>query len=118
MSDIDGGGLAVAKSTIVKDVGQLEVWWNTRDHFPPHFHVKHKQEGWQIRVYFDRCTRDDFIYDFKIPPNRDPKSKPISSSDRSAIFDQMKNSNSGALMKQQLFEEWNEKVKIKDVFSK
>jgi hypothetical protein len=98
----------LGKSGIVKDIGKLEVWWNSEDHRPPHFHVKHQEEKWQIRVKFLQCTPNHLEYEFKIPRSR---KDPIAKKDRDAILGQMKTRNN-SMKHRQLYKEWNNKVQI------
>ncbi len=100
----------MGKSDIVRDIGKLEVWWNSEDHRPPHFHVKHKEEKWQIRVYFTKCTPNHLEYEFKIPKSR---KDPIAKKDRDAILGQMKTKNQG-MKSRQLWKEWDTKVNIRE----
>ncbi len=45
--------------------GPLEFFCNTKDHAPAHFHVKHRQDGWEIRVYFMSSTDKTRLLTFK-----------------------------------------------------
>jgi hypothetical protein len=42
----------------------LDLWFNSSDHLPPHFHAKRRGE-WEIRVYFLLCTDDELAFDYK-----------------------------------------------------
>ena len=42
----------------------LELWFNSSDHLPQHFHLKRRGE-WEIRVYFLLCTDGDLVFDRK-----------------------------------------------------
>ncbi len=55
-------------------VDGLDLWFNSSDHLPPHFHARRPGE-WEIRVYFLECTEDHLQYDVKWPPqfNEIPK---------------------------------------------
>ena len=55
-------------------VSGCECYFRSEDHDPPHFHVKHKQEGWDIRVFIHTTDEKTLSYDFKIPSGRN---KPI-----------------------------------------
>ncbi len=37
----------------------LELWFNSRDHLPPHFHAE-RADKWEVRVRFRR-SRDEMI---------------------------------------------------------
>ena len=36
-------------------VAGLELWFNSSDHLPPHFHARRAGE-WELRVFFLLCT--------------------------------------------------------------
>lgn len=40
-------------------VAGLELWFNSNDHLPPHFHAE-KTGEWEVRVYFLREQREMF----------------------------------------------------------
>ncbi len=42
----------------------VELYFNSSDHLPPHFHV-HKPDKWEIRVYFLTSTESGLHYDVK-----------------------------------------------------
>lgn len=48
-------------------VNGLDLWFNSLDHLPPHFHARRPGE-WEIRVYFLQCTDGHLEYDIKWPP--------------------------------------------------
>ena len=45
-------------------IGGLDLWFNSHDHGPPHFHVRRPGE-WEIRVYFLDCTEEVLVFDQK-----------------------------------------------------
>ena len=51
----------------------LDLWFNSSDHLPPHFHAKRRGE-WEIRVYFLLCTDDELAFDVKWA-KKDPATK-------------------------------------------
>ena len=51
----------------------LDLWFNSSDHLPPHFHAKRRGE-WEIRVYFLLCTDDELVFDVKWV-KKDPSAK-------------------------------------------
>ena len=59
-----GGG--VGKVSCFAIAG-LELWFNSNDHLPHHFHVSRVGE-WEIRVYFLEVTEDTLSYDVKWGP--------------------------------------------------
>lgn len=48
-------------------IGGLELFFNSLDHLPPHFHLK-KLGEWEIRVFFLLCTKDHLSFEVKWPP--------------------------------------------------
>jgi uncharacterized protein DUF4160 len=59
---IDGGG-HVGKVECIA-VENLDLWFNSHDHLPPHFHVRRRGE-YELRVYFLLCTKETLFYDVK-----------------------------------------------------
>ena len=56
-------------------LADLELWFNSSDHEPPHFHAR-KPDKWEIRVFFGACKRRDLVFNVKFPPARSgPSSK-------------------------------------------
>jgi len=51
----------------------LDLWFNSSDHLPPHFHAKRRGE-WEIRVYFLLCTDDELAFDVRWA-KKDPSTK-------------------------------------------
>jgi hypothetical protein len=45
-------------------VSGLELYFNSSDHLPPHFHAL-KLDAWEIRVYFLTSTEKTLDYDVK-----------------------------------------------------
>ncbi len=45
-------------------VGGLDLWFNSDDHRPPHFHARRPGE-WEIRVFFLTCTIRDLRFEIK-----------------------------------------------------
>ena len=45
-------------------VAGLELWFNSLDHGPPHFHVR-KPDRWEIRVFFRSCTATALSFNVK-----------------------------------------------------
>ena len=74
----------------------LQLWFNSSDHQPPHFHAKRRGE-WEIRVFFLLSGAGDLSYEIKW--GSDP-----SRSDRDAILDEV------LAHRAELFEEWEAKV--------
>ena len=42
----------------------LDLWFNSHDHEPPHFHAR-KPGVWEIRIYFLTCTRNEVDFEMK-----------------------------------------------------
>lgn len=82
-----------------------ECIFRSEDHNPPHFHVKHKQDGWEIRVFIATTTEKKLEYEFKVPSSR---KKPIPS-------DLQKDIRKEVVSKRvELMKEWDSKVLVKD----
>lgn len=47
-------------------VSGLDLWFNSSDHSPPHFHAR-KPGTWEIRVFIMRCTKGRLDYEIKWP---------------------------------------------------
>ena len=45
-------------------IGGLDLWFNSHDHGPPHFHAR-RPGDWEIRVYFLSCTENALDFDMK-----------------------------------------------------
>lgn len=56
----------MAKLTSFSIAG-LELFFNSLDHMPPHFHLKKLGER-EIRVFFLECTKDHLSFEVKWPP--------------------------------------------------
>ncbi|MYC73374.1 MAG: DUF4160 domain-containing protein [Gemmatimonadetes bacterium] len=46
----------------------LELWFNSSDHEPPHFHAR-KPDKWEIRVFFGACKPKNLAFNVKFPPS-------------------------------------------------
>jgi hypothetical protein len=60
----------------------LQAFFRSSDHLPPHFHVK-KSGSWEIRVYILTSSKDGIDYSFKFPKN---KSVTLTSKEEKAIL--------------------------------
>jgi hypothetical protein len=49
----------------------VELYFNSSDHMPPHFHA-HRTDEWEIRVYFLTSTESWLNYDVKWPQGGKP----------------------------------------------
>ena len=45
-------------------LGDLDLWFNSHDHLPPHFHARRRGE-FDVRVYFLLCAEGNLVYDVK-----------------------------------------------------
>lgn len=45
-------------------VDGLDLWFNSNDHLPPHFHARRRGE-YELRIYFLVCTAGHLEYDVK-----------------------------------------------------
>ncbi|MGA3212341.1 MAG: DUF4160 domain-containing protein [Terriglobales bacterium] len=76
----------------------IEVWFNSNDHIPPHFHAKRPGE-WEIRVFFLECTAGNLAFQIKWGKKKGPLS-----GERAAML--------AAVLKHRaaLLKEWEQKV--------
>jgi hypothetical protein len=42
----------------------VELWFNSCDHLPPHFHASRRGE-WEVRVFFLSCTEEHLDWSLK-----------------------------------------------------
>ncbi|MEI9942173.1 MAG: DUF4160 domain-containing protein [Pseudomonadota bacterium] len=79
-------------------VAGLDLWFNSADHKPPHFHAE-KTDAWEVRVYFLRDPTEmvEVIW------GGEPKAA-----------DLKKLRTLAAAYRVQLFKEWEQKVVVKD----
>ncbi len=54
-------------------VAGIELWFNSNDHLPPHFHAEKPRE-WEVRVFFLRGAREMFEVVYANRPGRPKKS--------------------------------------------
>jgi hypothetical protein len=54
-------------------VAGVELWFNSNDHLPPHFHAEKVRE-WQVRVFFIEGARGMFEVVYSNRKNRPSKS--------------------------------------------
>ena len=55
----------MGKVTVMAIPG-LDLWFNSSDHLPPHFHAR-KPGKWEIRVFIMNSHEDHLDYDLKWP---------------------------------------------------
>jgi hypothetical protein len=81
----------------------LDLWFNTSDHLPPHFHAR-KPGLWEVRVYFLTSSADRLDYQVKWPRGRrDPGRR-----ERKAIL------QATLRHRVELLEEWERKVPARE----
>lgn len=83
-------------------VDGIRLWFNSDDHMPPHFHASRPGE-WEIRVYFT-SSFDELDYDVRWQVKR-PR--------RKALNDILASVQEARV---ELFEEWEEKVRVKETY--
>ena len=97
-----GGGSLLGKVTAFIVAG-LDLWFNSSDHLPPHFHAR-KPGAWEIRIFFLECTPGNLVVTVKWPPNVDGPSR----KERDALI-------RGAIdHRPELLVEWENKVVVKE----
>jgi hypothetical protein len=50
----------------------LDLWFNSADHLPPHFHAR-KPGRWEIRVYILECSESRLALTLKWPGSGGPR---------------------------------------------
>jgi len=53
-------------------VAGIELWFNSNDHLPPHFHAEKARE-WQVRVFFLRNSKEMIEVGYSNRPRRPSK---------------------------------------------
>lgn len=86
----------------------LDIYFNSSDHRPPHFHVE--CPDWQIRVFIDTSsTEHGLVYEYK-EPMRSPKNfRGISKKQRNELLELLVNHRA------ELLSEWEKKVDVKEI---
>lgn len=78
-------------------IAGLDLWFNSSDHLPPHFHAR-KSDCWEIRIYF-LLSREGYL-DYKVKWCR----KRIQGPELDAILHQV------LKVRGELLKEWEQKV--------
>ncbi len=88
------------------DGDQLEFFFNSSDHAPPHFHVKHSGGEWEIRVFIltSATTATGLDYEFKFPSSRSAEADQLPKKFRKIIAEKM----AGKI--EEILKEWESKV--------
>lgn len=98
---MDREGLPVARVTAFSLPG-LDLWFNSSDHLPPHFHARRAGE-WEIRVFFLLCREGHLERTTKWSDRRG-----VRRADLDALLE-------GALrFRVELLVEWEAKVGVRD----
>lgn len=80
-------------------ISGLDLWFNSSDHLPPHFHARRVGE-WEVRVFFLLCTETHMEWSMKWMD----KKRGIGRRDLEAL-------RQGAVrFRAELLEEWERKV--------
>ena len=77
-------------------VAGLELWFNSEDHGPPHFHARRPGE-WEIRVFFLSSVKGRLEYERKW--GSEPRAKSLRAIEQGVVEQRVR-----------LLEEWNDKV--------
>ncbi|WP_422662007.1 DUF4160 domain-containing protein [Pannus brasiliensis] len=81
----------------------LELFFNSHDHKPPHFHA-YKRGAWEIRVFFLSCSQEKGLdFEPKWPP--DPA---LSSKEKKQILKYVLEYRAALLI------EWENKVRVRE----
>ncbi|MBP0019336.1 MAG: DUF4160 domain-containing protein [Cyanobacteria bacterium SBLK] len=84
-------------------ISGLQLWFNSSDHHPPHFHAK-KKGAWEIRVFIKTTNEKDLDFNVKFSFG---KKKPTSS-------EKKKLAELVSKHKDKLLEDWEKKVDVKE----
>ena len=98
------------KVDCLADEGELVFKFNSEDHLPRHFHVRHKGGEWEIRVYFETFDGSDFDYDYKFQSVLTKSKNPIKGRYKRIITKKL--SVKGIL--EELIKEFDSKVILED----
>ena len=80
----------------------LDLWFNSSDHLPPHFHAR-KSGKWEARVVIMECFGGHLEYTMKWPRRGD-----LPARDRRALLAQT------LAQREALLEEWERKVVVRE----
>jgi hypothetical protein len=79
-------------------IAGLELWFNSADHRPPHFHAE-KTDAWEVRTYFLRDPSEMIAQVWGDEPKAADLKKIRNAAERHRV---------------QLLEEWEQKVVVND----
>ncbi|MBI5488818.1 MAG: DUF4160 domain-containing protein [Deltaproteobacteria bacterium] len=81
----------------------LDLWFNSSDHLPPHFHAR-KPGRWEVRVFLLLCADGHLAFEKRWPPGRPgPRAQ-----ERDAIL------RATLKHRAELLQEWEQKVLTKE----
>lgn len=83
------------------EIPGLDCWFYSRDHHPPHFHVK-KSGCWEIKVYILESGYETLF------PKRRGRGKPPTSKEIKSVLDAL------SAHRDVILKEWEEKVNTGD----
>lgn len=78
----------------------LDLWFNSSDHLPPHFHARRPGE-WEIRVYILETTGAELAYSPRWPPGVRPPARLLAALRRAVVGNRLA-----------LLAEWEQKVVV------
>ena len=86
----------------------LDIYFNSSDHYPPHFHAE--SAHWEIRVYIDTSSTDKGLdFDYKRPKQPSKRFHGITKKQRRQLLEMVINH------RVELLEECQEKVNIREI---
>lgn len=86
-------------------IAGLDLWFNSSDHLPPHFHAR-KAGHWEIRVHFLECTAGNLVFTMKWPRRTSGPDR----RERQELLD------AALAHRAELLREWEAKVIVKEDF--
>lgn len=87
------------------ELAGFELWFNSDDHLPPHFHIE-KTGAWEIRVRFLRDREEMFVVVWPKSPKR-KGGKPTKAELREIA-------DAAEAHRAELLEQWEQDVVVKD----
>ena len=85
----------------------LDIYFNSLDHFPPHFHVE--CAAWHIRVFIDSSSLERGLhFQYKLPKKPPRKFRGLSKKQKRELLQKVINH------KAELLSEWGKKVCIRE----
>ncbi len=92
----------------VFSIEELHIFFNSSDHYPPHFHVE--SADWEIRVYIDTSSIERGLhFDYKRPKKISRKFRGITKKQRRQLLEMVINH------RMELLQEWQQKVNVQEI---